>query len=136
DGREQRTPASRRGRLGRVVRYERPDPERDEPDGERPGERGRRAPARDPHPGGGGQRVIEGRRDQDTEHDGPRAAESRGEGERDQLGLVAHLGEGDDEKRRPERGHVNETLGGSGTEAVTSPPYYRAPVLQISRPRC
>ena len=34
----------------------------------------------------------------DVEHDGPCPLKSRGEGEGDQLGLVAHLGQGDHEK--------------------------------------
>jgi len=50
--------------------------------------------------------VVGGGGEQDAEHHGPRTAIPRREGQSDELGLIAHLGEEDDEKRGPERGHL------------------------------
>jgi len=50
----------------------------------------------DPGAGGTGQGMVEQGGGQNAPHNGPRALEARGQHEGQQLGLVAHLGEGDD----------------------------------------
>ena len=97
-------PLQPRGVLERIG-MQGPQTEAKEQQPGEPGQRLRGNPGGEPDPERAGQGVVEEGGDENAENDRARLAQPGGEGERQQLGLVADLGQRDQRGRRQEGIH-------------------------------
>src|SRR4029079_14703617 len=89
--------------LLEAIGDQRPAGHGDEGDGEDPAHAVRPDGPHEPRADGTGRRMIEKGRREDSRDDGPRALETRGGAEREERGLVADRGDGDDSSRDQQR---------------------------------